>query len=170
VTGAGYVRFDEFGLPFYIVLGSEEKNDYDKIYDKIRRKYAQFSAAEELVDSTNAPKLQGLSADATTPDEDAMDEVIVTHQDPPPEMVTIRVQPYQKPAYVYGTDEVEMPTMVDNKVESLPDLRDFLRSPVARMESVAPSAMESVHQGPSTPPDSDPSEGFVDAMDGDVSA
>jgi len=169
--GGNTFRFEEFGFPFYVVLNAEEKNDYDKIYEKIRRKYAQFSVAEELVKSVEIPAVEEPTAEPTTPEENQMQDVVVALQDSNPDMVTIRVQPYQRPTYLYtASNEVEMPTTADvNKVENLPDLREFLRPPVSRMESVAPSAMESVHQGPSTPPDSDPSEGFVDAIDGEAS-
>src|SRR5438045_2260314 len=34
---------EDFGIPFYITVTSDEENDYDKIYDKIRWKYIQFS-------------------------------------------------------------------------------------------------------------------------------
>ena len=38
----GY-RWQEFGVPFMIVLSQAEARDYNAIYEKIRRKYAQFS-------------------------------------------------------------------------------------------------------------------------------
>lgn len=165
------MRFEEFGLPFFVVLSAEEKTDYDKIYEKIRRKYAQFSAAEELVCDTagDIPSEQGPSTDTSIPDEDVMQDVVVTRQDSNPDMVTIRVQPYKKSFAYQTSDEVEMPTAIDNKVDNLPDLRELLRPNVSRMESVAPSAMESVHQEISTPPESEHSDNFVDAMDGDMS-
>jgi ubiquitin carboxyl-terminal hydrolase 4/11 len=169
--GGSRLRFEEFGFPFYVVLSPEEKNDYDKIYEKIRRKYAQFSAAEELVTPAGLPVSEEPMVSETTSDENDMEDVVTQRQEANLDMVTIRIQHYQKPGFVYSASGgIEMPTTVDSsKVENLPDLRDFLRPPIARMESVAPSAMESVHQGPSTPPDSDQSEGFVDAMDGDLS-
>jgi len=150
-------RFEEFGLPLYIVLTKDEKNDYDKIYDKIRRKYTQFASAEEL--KTPAPAII-----EEAPAEDAMEDVVLTRHDvnQNQSMVTIRVQPWQKPSWP-SKEDVEMPTTVD-KPEQLYDLRDLLRPPPARMQSVAPSAMESVHQGP-TSPDSIPEDPFADAVE-----
>src|SRR5277367_4862342 len=48
-------RFEEFGLPFYVVLTKDEQSDYEKIYEKIRRKYGHFSDAEELRLSPSQP-------------------------------------------------------------------------------------------------------------------
>ena len=139
-------RFEEFGIPFYVVLTKDEKTDYDRIYEKIRRKYAQFSSADEL----HAP----IPAPAEDSSDDVMEEVVLTRQDVNQNLVTIRVQPYQKPTFLFQRSaEVEMPTTVE-KPNNLYDLRDYLRPPVRRMQSLAPSAMESVHQG-TTPPESD---------------
>jgi len=167
-TTYSFNRFEEFGMPFYVVLTKDEQLDYEKIYEKIRRKYSQFSDAEEL---RSTPALQSSIAeeqlasarqtdplaDETESEEEEMEEVVLTRRDIHPAMVTIRVQPYQKPVtYQYlskHSEEIEMPTMVDTRVQDLTDLREFLRPPPpARMISVAPSAMESVHSHLLTPP------------------
>ena len=145
-----FSRFEEFGIPFYICLTKDEQTDYEKIYEKIRAKYAQFSTVPELHDQT--PTTEAEEDD----EEDAMEEVVLTHQDINHNLVTIRVQPY-KPGYLYrgSSTEIEMPTNVE-KPDTLYDLKEFLRPPaLGRMESVAPSAMESVHHDHSTPPESD---------------
>ena len=150
-------------MPFYVVLTKEEQSDYEKVYEKIRRKYSQFSDAEELRSSpqtqtsTVVEEPAATLADETESEEEEMEEVVLTRRDVHPAMVTIRVQPYSKPvSYSYlskPVEEVEMPTMVDSRVQELTDLREFLRPPPpARMISVAPSAMESVHSHLVTPP------------------
>src|ERR1700685_1797225 len=152
-------RFEEFGLPFYVALTKDEQSDYEKIYEKIRRKYGQFSDAEELRLSPLQPTPiteEPIIEDAPvvvddTESEEEMEEVVLTRRDIHPAMVTIRVHPYSKPvAYTYlnkQSEDVEMPTNIDSRggVGELPDLREFLRPPPPpRMISVAPSAMESV--------------------------
>lgn len=153
-------RFEEFGLPLYLVLTKEEKNDYDKIYEKIRKRYTQFATADELRSSPPAVE--------EPPADDAMEDVVLTRQDVnvTQNMVTIRVQPWHKPSYFYVNSQVqvEMPTQVD-KVEHLYDLRDFLRPSPARMQSLAPSAMESVHQD--DPADSLADDPFDDGIEDD---
>jgi hypothetical protein len=159
-TYYSFSRFEEFGLPLYIVLTKDEKTDFDKIYDKIRRRYTQFASAEELQSSTTSVIIE------ETPADDAMEDVVLTRQDvnQSPNMVTLRVQPWHKSNWSVKND-VEMPTTVD-KLEHLYDLRDFLRPPIsARMQSVAPSAMESIHQDGLTPPGSIADESFVDAIE-----
>lgn len=153
-----YQRFEEFGLPLYLVLTKDEKNDFDKIYEKIRKRYTQFASAEELQTSIT-------STVEETSAEDAMEDVVLTRQDvnTNQNMVTIRVQPWHKSNWP-GRDEVEMPTSVD-KLEHLYDLRDFLRPPPTRMQSLAPSAMESVHQDGPASPSSIADESFVDALE-----
>lgn len=152
--------FEEFGLPFYVVLTKEEKTDYDKIYEKIRKRYTQFAAADEL--RYPPPVVEEAPAD------DAMEDVVLTRQDvTATQMVTIRVQPWHKPSFLYAgaQAQVEMPTQVD-RVEQLYDLRDFLRPAPARMQSLAPSAMESVHQDDLPSPDSIADDPFVNAIEG----
>ena len=153
-------RFEEFGIPFYVALTKDEQSDYEKIYDKIRRKYSQFSDAEELrspsqpIVTEEPPAITTTVEDETASEEEEMEEVVLTRRDIHPAMVTIRVQQYSRPAYSYKlSEEVEMPTTVDSRVSELTDLREFLRPPPpARMLSVAPSAMESVHSHILTPP------------------
>jgi ubiquitin carboxyl-terminal hydrolase 4/11/15 len=152
--------FEPFGLPFYLVLTKEEKNDYNKIYEKIRKRYTQFATADEL--RHPPPVVEEPPAD------DAMEDVVLTRQDVnPSQMVTIRVQPWHKPSFLYAGAQVqvEMPTQLD-KVEKLYDLRDFLRPPPARMQSAAPSAMESVHQDDLPSPDSIADDPFGNAIEG----
>jgi hypothetical protein len=155
-------RFEEFGLPFYVVLTKDEQSDYEKIYEKIRRKYSQFSDAEELRLSPSQPTVNEeptvedlpVLVDETESEEE-MEEVVLTRRDIHPAMVTIRVQPYSKSiSYSYKpAEDIEMPTIVDSRVSELTDLREFLRPPPPpRMISVAPSAMESVHSHILTPP------------------
>ena len=153
-------RFEEFGIPLYIVLTKDEKYDYDKIYAKVRRRYQQFSDAEELRTPANIEDINDESA------EDSMEDVVLTRQDVNQRMVTIRLQPYRKSSYYSRSEEVEMPTTVE-KPDNLSDLRDYLTPPPpARMQSLAPSAMESVHQGIRTSPDSDGGGGFFNSLDG----
>ena len=158
-------RFEEFGLPFYVALTKDEQSDYEKIYEKIRRKYGQFSDAEELRLSPLQPTPiaeESIIEDPPvlvddTESEEEMEEVVLTRRDIHPAMVTIRVQPYSKPvSFSYlnkQSEDIEMPTTADHRVSELPDLREFLRPPPPpRMISVAPSAMESVHSHIITPP------------------
>lgn len=153
-------RFEEFGMPLYIVLTKDEKHDFDKIYAKVRRRYEQFSDAEELRVPSNTE-----DTDVEEATDDSMEDILLTRQDVSQSMVTIRLQPYRPPSYSYGrSNEVELPTNFD-KPDSLYDLREFLSPPPARMESVAPSAMESVHQDVPTSPDSDEGGGFVNPLD-----
>ena len=80
-----------------------------------------------------------------------MDEVVLTRQelDQNQRMVIIRHQPFSK--FMGRSGDVEMPVSPD-RVDQLHDLRDILRP---RMQSTAPSAMESVHRDvSSTPPES----------------
>ena len=146
-------RFEEFGLPLYVVLTKEEQRDFDKIYDKIRKKYSQFSSAEELrLSPATENATEKVTENATG---DAMEEISTTRQDVNPNIVTIRVQPYNKNSFYYNqSSEIEMPTTVE-KPNGLVDLREYIQPPVSRMQSLAPSAMESIHQEPSTPPESD---------------
>lgn len=44
----GRNSFSYFGVPIYIVLTGDERRDYKKIYEKIRRRYSQFSEAIEF--------------------------------------------------------------------------------------------------------------------------
>jgi hypothetical protein len=44
----GRISFSYFGVPIYIVLTGDERRDYKKIYEKIRRRYRQFSEAIEF--------------------------------------------------------------------------------------------------------------------------
>src|SRR5271170_3706212 len=119
-----YHRFEEFGMPFYVVLTNDEQSDYEKVYEKIRRKYSQFSDAEELrlppppQQASIVEETPATLADETESEEEEMEEVVLTRRDVHPAMVTIRVQPYSKPvSYSYlskPVEEVEMPTMVDS--------------------------------------------------------
>ena len=147
-------HLDEFGLPFYIVLLPDEVHNYQKIYEKIRNKYAQFSSAEELHTLAD-PEI----ADEVMMGDDSMEEVVLTRQDlSHAKMVTLRLQQYTRSLYV-RQGESEMPTQAE-RPENLHDLKEWLLPPVppmSRMQSLAPSAMESIHQGDlSTPPESDP--------------
>lgn len=42
------VAYKSFGVPFYIVLAREECSDFRRIYDKLCRRYSQFSGAAEF--------------------------------------------------------------------------------------------------------------------------
>jgi len=44
----GRISFRSFGVPFYIVLAGNERRDSKKVYNKIRRRYGQFSQAIEF--------------------------------------------------------------------------------------------------------------------------
>ena len=44
----GRNSFSYFGMPIYIALTGDERRDYRKIYEKIRRRYSQFSEALEF--------------------------------------------------------------------------------------------------------------------------
>ena len=143
-------RFEEFGIPFYIVLTPQEVTDYDRIYEKIRNKYSQFSTAEELHQPPPERVEESLEEDERSVD-DVMQEVVLTRQElnQNQTMVIIRHQPFSKFMSRFG--DVEMPVNTD-KVEQLLDLKEILRP---RMQSTAPSAMESVHRDvSSTPPES----------------
>lgn len=163
-------RFEDFGIPFYIVLTKEERADFEKIFEKIRQKYTQFSSAEELRNPPQPAPVPIEIDEETQSEEDSadahnvMEEVVLTRQDTNRNMVTIHVKPY-KPDFLYNRGPIEMPTQFE-KPDHLQDLRDYLRPlPPPRMQSLAPSAMESVHQDLPTPDDSDHNE----PMDGDAS-
>jgi Ubiquitin carboxyl-terminal hydrolase len=165
-------QFQEFGIPLYIVVNKDEKGDFGKIYEKIRRRYAQFSTAEELQNTMTAPEEVVDESDAEGM-EDIVEETVLTRQDVTMGMVNIRVQLHNKHVNIFShsrTPEGEMPTTLD-KPENMYNLREYLVPPPARHESLAPSAMESIHQDISTPPDSDHgADIFVDAFDdGDTS-
>ena len=143
-------RFEEFGLPFYIVLTPQEVSDYDRIYEKIRNKYSQFSSAEELHQPTPARVEDSSSEEDEGFIDDVMEEIVLTRQELSlnQNMVTIRHQPFSK--LMSRSGDVEMPVNSE-KVDQLIDLKDILRP---RMQSIAPSAMESVHRDVSSTPQS----------------
>ena len=144
-------RFEEFGIPFYIALTPQEASDYDRIYEKIRNKYSQFSIAEELHQPTPEPVEDSSEEDDEGFIDDIMEEIVLTRQElnQNQSMVTIRHQPFSK--FMSRSGDVEMPINTE-KVDQLSDLKDILRP---RMQSIAPSAMESVHRDASnTPPES----------------
>src|SRR5208337_3859117 len=97
--------------------------NYEKIYEKIRNKYAQFSSAEELHTLAD-PEI----TDEVVED-DSMEEVVLTRQDlNHAKMVTLRLQQYSKSIYV-RQGESEMPTQVE-RPDNLQDLKGWLLPPV----------------------------------------
>jgi hypothetical protein len=136
-------RFEEFGIPFYIVLTKDEQSNFEKIYEKIKNKYAQFSSADEL----HLP-LPENSIVLEDDEGDEMEEVVLTRQDVSrKDMVTLRLQMYSR-GYGRMGGESEMPVNVE-RAENLMELKEWLQPPeppMSRMQSLAPSAMESIHQ------------------------
>src|ERR1700737_2851642 len=78
-------QFIEFGMPFYIVATKEERGDYEKIYEKIRRRYAQFCTAEEL-----HMRIQGDGQDGQ---DDHMEDVVLTKMDHSPVLTRQDIAP-----------------------------------------------------------------------------
>src|SRR5271169_1158622 len=74
-------RFEEFGIPFYIALTPQEASDYDRIYEKIRNKYSQFSIAEELHQPTPEPVEDSSEDDDEGFIDDIMEEIVLTRQE-----------------------------------------------------------------------------------------
>ena len=160
---------DDFGLPFLIVLRPAEGRDYDIVYDKIRRKYTQFSTAPELREprpielEATAPEEQQVDGGPT--DDLDMEDVVLSRTEladrqQEKKSVTIRVQGFIRSFSFYHTsdDDNKLPTSVERPLSRLSDLQEYLRSPEPaeaeaeteeeppqRMQSLAPSAMESVH-------------------------
>jgi ubiquitin carboxyl-terminal hydrolase 4/11 len=166
-------NLEDFGVPFFIVLTKEDESDYDKIYDKIRQKYVQFSDAPELKLSRAEQQHQEGRSDEEEdlPDEqDAMQDVSDEEESypplepvSPPALVTLRVQPYRRTfvRYPQQQDDLELPTSL-NKSETLLDLKDYLQPKPERITTVSPSPMESVHNQLVTPPVSDSGDPFAD--------
>ena len=157
---------DDFGMPFLIVLRPAEARDYEVVYDKIRRKYTQFSTAPELrepppTDQFEAAAHEEQQVDGDPADDLVMEDVVLTRAEladrqQVKKSVTIRVQGYIRSFSFYhvSDDDNKLPTSVERTLSLLPDLQEYLRppepaeveeEPLQRMQSLAPSAMESVH-------------------------
>src|SRR5947207_81381 len=73
-------RFEDFGIPFYIVLTPQEVHDYDRIYEKIRHKYSQFSIADELHTPSHVAHVDDSEEDEGFVD-DVMGDIVMTRQE-----------------------------------------------------------------------------------------